>query len=153
MKLRELDRDSIHWGGYSGMRLQVNPFDPLPSSLLGGVRAEDFLSQHLETSSNPLSSGLGILVEAGSETDDSVFSAAWSVKDPSSTFYEGVFDLIFSTPGPAMPSDAIYSVPRLVDQTKAVRSVQTPFELDSGLDIGTQLVQQVKLSFLFHLSN
>ena len=30
------------------MRLQVNPFDPLPDSLLGGVRAEDFLAQHLE---------------------------------------------------------------------------------------------------------
>ena len=125
MKLRELDRDSIHWGGYSGMRLQVNPFDPLPSSLLGGVRAEDFLSQHLETSSNPLSSGLGLLVEAGSESDDSVFSAAWSVKDPSSTFYEGVFDMIFSTPGPALPSEALRYVPRFIEQDMIARGIQS----------------------------
>ena len=144
MRLRELDRDSIHWGGYSGMRLQVDPFDPLPDSLLGGIPADDFLSQYLENSSNPLASGLGLLVEAGSESDDSVFSAAWSVKDPSSSFYEGVFDLIFSPSGPALPSDAIYSVPRLVEHTMAVRGVQTSSEPDSGIDIGMQVVHQVR---------
>ena len=142
MRLRELDSESIHWGGYSGMRLQVNPFDPLPE-LLGGVRVEDFLSQRLEKSSNPLASGLGLLVEVGSDPDESVFSAAWSVQDPSVSFYENVFDMVFSSPGPALPSDAIYSVPRLIDQTMAVRGIQTSCELDSGIDIGTQLVQQV----------
>ena len=45
MSLRELDEDSIHWGGYSGVRLVVNPFDPLPSSLLGGLDVNDFLQE------------------------------------------------------------------------------------------------------------
>ena len=147
MRLRELERDSIHWGGYSGMRLQVDPSDPLPESLLGGISADDFLSHHLESSSNPLASGLGLLVEAGSDSDDSVFSAAWSVRDPSSSFYEGVFDMIFSSPGPALPSDAIYSVPRLIEQTMAVRGVQTSNEPDSGIDIGVQMVHQVSFHF------
>ena len=152
MRLRELDRDSIHWGGYSGMRLQVDPFDPLPEYLLGGVRAEDFLSQRLENSANPLAAGLGLLTEIGSDSDDSVFSVAWSVKDPPNSFYEDVFDMIFSPSGPALPSDAIYSVPRLVDHTMAVRGVQTSCEPDSGIDIGTQLVHQVGHFNIFPLS-
>ena len=139
MRLRELDRDSVHWGGYSGMRLQVNPFDPLPNPLLGGQDVDDFLAGHLAHSSNPLASGLGLLVDS-SANESSTMSAAWSVQDPNSSFYEGIFDLIFSSPGPAMPSDAIHSVPRLVEHEMITRGDQTHFpDVDSHI----QVVKQV----------
>lgn len=139
MRLRELDTNSIHWGGYSGMRLQVNPFDPLPNPLLGGQNVDDFLSHHLEHSSNPLASGLGLLVDVESSSS-SIHSTAWSVKDPNNSFYEGVFDLIFSTPGPALPSDAIRTVPRLVEQIMITRGDQTHMMDSVSVD---QVVQQV----------
>ena len=140
MPLRELDPDSIHWGGYAGMRLRLNPRDPLPNPLLGGLDADEFLSHHLEHSSNPLASGLGLLVESGS--DSSAISAAWSLRDPSSSFYEEVFDCVFSVPGPALPSDAIRQVPRVMTNVMTVRGFQTSLDPDSGVDLDTQFVTQ-----------
>ena len=127
MALRELDRNSVHWGGYSGVRLQVNPFDPLPSSLLGGVDVDEFLSDQLAHSSNPNSSGLGVLVDLESDAGNSSrHSVPWSVSDPNRSFYEEIFDYIFSSPGPSLPSDALRHVPRVVEQTMSVRGMQTP---------------------------
>ena len=143
MRLRELNRSSIHWGGYPGMRLEVDPRDPLPNPLLGGLDVNDFLSHHLEHSSNPLASGLGLLVDASSGSS-STLSAAWSVKDPNNSYYEEIFDLIFSSPGPALPSDAVKTVPRLVEQIMITRGDQTH---DPSVDYSTQVVNQV--FFLF----
>ena len=150
MKLRELDPDSIHWGGYSGMKLQIDPNDPLPNPLLGGLDADDFLAHHLKHASNPLSSGLGLLVDLESGVSESTtMSAAWSLRDPSSSFYEDVFDCIFAPPGPALPSDSLRRVPRVVDQVMSVRGVQATKEEskskeeDSGVIIDTQIVTQV----------
>ena len=55
-------------------------------------RVDEFLAHHLEHSANPLASSLDLHVETESDSDDSVFSAAKSVRDPSSSFYENVFD-------------------------------------------------------------
>ena len=119
MGLRQLDENSIHWGGYPSV-------------------------------SNPYSSGLGLLDTSGS-SNASTLSAPWSVKDPNSSFYENVFDCIFSVPGPALPSDAIRSVPRLVEQIMTVRGCQ---QEQSHADIipvpefETQIVQQVLRLFI-----
>ena len=103
----------------------------LASWLDATSRVDEFLAHHLEDSAISLASSLDLLLETGSKSDDSVFSAAWSVRDPSSSFYRNVFDLIFFSPGPAMPSDAIRSIQRLVEQTMTVRGMQTPFALVS----------------------
>ena len=125
MALREMNSSSIHWGGYSGMKLAVNPFDPLPSSLLGGIDVDDFLQDQLSNSLDPLAAGLGLLYDSSSGAfDDSTLSTAWSVRDPNPSFYEEVFDLIFSTPGPALPSDALRYVPRFIEQDMVARGVQ-----------------------------
>ena len=58
MALREMDEGSIHWGGYAGVRLVVNPFDPLPSSLLDGIDVGVFLQDQLSKSLDPLAAGL-----------------------------------------------------------------------------------------------
>ena len=123
MALRELDENSIHWGGYSGVRLVVNPFDPLPPTLLGGIDVDVFLQDQLSTSLDPLAAGLGLLFDPS--FNDSTCSAPWSVCDPNPSFYEEVFDLIFSTPGPALPSDALRYVPRLIDQKVISRGIQS----------------------------
>ena len=126
MALREMDSSSIHWGGYSGMRLVVNPFDPLPSSLLGGIDVDDFLQDQLSNSLDPLAAGLGLLFDSRSSACfDSTLSAAWSVRDPNPSFYEEVFDLIFSTPGPALPSEALRYVPRFIEQDMIARGIQS----------------------------
>ena len=144
MALRELDRNSIHWGGYAGMRLQMDPANPLPNPLLGGLDADEFLAHHLEHSSNPLASGLGLLVDIDStKSGSSTMSAAWSLRDPSSSFYEDVFDYILSVPGPALPSDAVQSVPRLVEHTMTVRSFQTSGKVTDEPDSGFSDVQTV----------
>ena len=153
MALRELERDSIHWGGYAGMRLQNDPNDPLPNPLLGGLDVDDFLAHHLAHSSNPLASGLGMLVDSGSEVSElSCVSAAWSLRDPPGAFYEEVFDYIFSTPGPAMPSDAVRTVPRVVNHTMTVRSFQTSDDPDSGVFTDTQIVTQVTFVKFLYIS-
>ena len=104
----------------------MNPQDPLPSSLLGGMDVDDFLAQQLVHSADPNASGLGILVDKDSTLgDSSICSVPWSVSDPNRSFYEEVYDLIASSTGPALPSDAVRLVPRLVEQKMVVRGVQT----------------------------
>ena len=145
MSLREMDENSVHWGGYAGVRLVVNPFDPLPSSLLGGLDVDDFLQDQLSRSLDPLAAGLGLLFDDSIDSSSaSVLSAPWSVRDPSSSFYEEVFDLIFSTPTPALPSDALRRVPRFVEQTMISRGIQsTSHALPISEQSEFQLVAQV----------
>lgn len=155
MSLRELDEDSIHWGGYSGVRLVVNPFDPLPSSLLGGLDVNDFLQEQLSTSLDPLAAGLGLLFDSSIESSNtSALSAAWSVRDPNPSFYEEIFDLIFSTPTPAVPSDALRHVPRFVEQNMVSRGIQSTSRSSPPSDqTEFQLIAQVCCFKFISVSN
>ena len=141
MHLRELSPDSVHWGGYAGMQLVSFKEDPLPSRLLGGLSVDDFLADYLLHSTNPLATGLGFLSDLDSNvTSESTVSAPWSVQDPNSSFYNEVLDLLSSTPGPAFPSEAIRTVPRVVHHQMVASGVQSTV-LDS-------LVEREKHSFL-----
>ena len=153
MSLRELDSSSIHWGGYSGVQLVVNPFDPLPSSLLGGYGVNDFLRDQLSTSLDPLAGGLGLLFETGSEISDaSALSVPWSVRDPNPSFYEEIFDLVFSTPAPAMPSDALRHVPRFIEQNMVSRGIQsTTRSAPPSENTEFQLIAQVSSLLFFQV--
>ena len=55
-------------------------------------RVDEFLAHHLDYAANPIAPSLDLLVETESESNDSVFSAAKSVRDPPSSFNENVFD-------------------------------------------------------------
>ena len=117
-----MDENSIHWGGHAGVRLNVSQDDPLPDPILGGLELNSFLAEYLLHSTNPLAAGLGLLTTLDSTS--STVSKPWSVDDPNSSFYDEVFDLLFRSPGPAMPSDALRQVPRLIHHDMVATSVQ-----------------------------
>ena len=84
MCLRELDENSIHWGGFAGSRLEITPDDPLPSSILGGLEVNSFLAEYLLHSTNPLAAGFGLLNSLDSES--STVSHPWCHVFKSMTF-------------------------------------------------------------------
>ena len=130
------------------MRLTSFPENPLPSRILGGLDVDSFLAEYLLHSTNPLAIGLGFLSSLEDETSlSSTVSQPWSVCDPHSSFYNEVFELLSSVPGPALPSEAIRSVPRLVKQQMITSGVQNTAH-DSIVDHVVQTINQVS-KFLF----
>ena len=149
MHLRELSPDSVHWGGYAGMQLVSFKEDPLPSHLLGGLSVNEFLAEYLLHSTNPLATGLGFLSATESDLpSESTVSVPWSVQDPNSSFYNGVLDLLSAPPGPAFPSEAVRTVPRLVHHQMVASGVQST-TLDSLVEHEKQSFLQVYLIFHF----
>ena len=129
------------------MRLSSFQEDPLPSRLLGGLDVDDFLAEYLLHSTNPMAIGLGFLSSVeDTVTSCSTVSQPWSVRDPSSSFYNEVFELLSSVPGPALPSEAIRTVPRLVQHQMISSAVQNTSR-DSGVEHVTQTFAQVFMLF------
>ena len=120
--IRELNESSIHWGGLASMQLMDDPSDPMPPLVFGDLSAEDFLHEHLMHLYDPLAAGFGRLVDSDSES--TTLSAPWSTQDPSYSFYDDVLDNVFFARGPALPSDEIRTVPKLVETSVCVRGIQ-----------------------------
>lgn len=116
------------------MCLRPDPENPLPLYVLGGVPVQDFLDNHLQHVQDPLVADLGSLQLSSSYNNassssnnntSSLISAAWSVRDPHSSFYDAIMDNIFAPAGPALASDVLQKVPRMVDFQMCNRSMQT----------------------------
>ena len=148
MAIRELDESSINWGGLAGMRLVNDPSDPLPARLLGGLSADEFLAGHLDDVFDPVAAELGLLTDSSS----SVQTLAWSLRDPSSSFYNEVLDNIFAVPGPALPADELITVPRLVNQTVTSRCFQAASTSDHVVSTEHEIVSKV-LYIMFLVSH
>ena len=127
------------------MKLVNDPANPLPPSLLGGLTADDFLADHLNNVFDPLVAELGLLVESSS----SVQTLAWSFQDPSSSFYNSVFDNIFAAPGPALPADELITVPRLVGHSVTSRGFQASKNSNHAITTEHEIISKVSSSFLF----
>lgn len=115
------------------MCLRPDPENPLPLYVLGGVPVQDFLDNHLKHVQDPLVADLGSLqlsssntnASSSSNTNASLISAAWSVRDPNPSFYDAILSNIFAPAGPALASDVLQKVPRMVDFKMCNRSMQT----------------------------
>ena len=139
--MRELDPESIHWGGYAGMSLRQDFRDPLPDYILGGVPVDDFLDQHLEQVTHPLVAGFGLLADSSSDN-----SIAWSVNGASYSFYQTVERLATARPSPPLNPDPVQIVPQRYTRTKSVRAVQvsdsTRFQ-EADVSVETVTVDEV----------
>ena len=153
MAIRELDESSIHWGGLAGMRFQNDPANPLPLRLLGGVPVDEFLAGFAEGAFDPSAAGFGLLVDSTSSS--SVQTLAWSLRDPPSSFYNQVLDNIFSSPGPALPSDELLMVPRVVNQAACNRGFQSPVKSSETVDVSKEhvVISKVFIDFLYFVLN